>query len=102
MKKLAVALLLACATLTVNAAELGGKFDMAKADTFETGVTTLDDAKEQLGNPVSVSTDADGNQMIWWKYVKVGVFSGRDVRKLAIVFDKEGKMLRVAHREQLQ
>jgi hypothetical protein len=98
MKRLLITLAL-FASLSVQAAELGTKFEIANADSFEVSVTTIDEAKEQLGAPVSISTDAEGNQTLWWKYVKVGTFSGRDVRKLSVVFDKDGKMLRVAHRE---
>lgn len=97
-KSILIALLLSFIVGTVQAATLGNEFEIAKADTFQAGVTTLDEAKEQLGAPTSVSTDAEGNQVLWWKYVKVNLL-GKDVRKLSIVFDKEGKMHRIAHRE---
>lgn len=101
MKKILCALALVVSVGSVSAAEAGSKFEIELADSFEQGVTTLDKAKEQLGSPVSVSTDAEGNQTLWWKYAKVNLL-GKDVRKLAVVFDKDGKMLRVAHREVLK
>lgn len=103
-KSILIAALIAVACSAISpaqAAEAGSKFEIVKADTFQPGVTTLEEAKEQLGTPVSISTDAEGNQVLWWKYAKVNVF-GKDVRKLSIVFDKEGKMNRIAHREVLQ
>lgn len=101
MKKIFAALCLALTIGSASAATLGNEFEIERADAFEQGVTTLDEAKEQLGTPVSTSTDADGNQTVWWKYVKVNLF-GKDVRRLAVVFDKGGKMTRIAHREVLK
>lgn len=97
-KSILIAALLSFLVSTVSAATLGAEFEIERADAFQQGVTTLDEAKEQLGVPTSVSTDAEGNQVVWWKYVKVNLL-GKDVRKLAVVFDKDGKMLRVTHRE---
>lgn len=101
MKKIILSLCLAFAIGSVSAATIGTEFEIERADAFEQGVTTLDQAKEQLGVPTSVSTDKDGNQLVWWKYVKVNLF-GKDVRKLAVVFDTDGKMHRIAHREILK
>lgn len=98
MKKIIAALILSLSINCAHAATAGNEFEIERADTFQQGVTTLEEAKEQLGKPFSVSTDAEGNQTIWWKYVNVNLF-GKDVRKLAIVFDKDGNMLRIAHRE---
>jgi hypothetical protein len=100
-KSILIAALFSFIVGTAQAASAGKEFDITKADTFEQGVTTLEIAKEQLGEPVSVSTDADGTQILWWKYAKVNLF-GKDVRKLAVAFDKDGKMLRIAHREVLK
>lgn len=100
-KSILIAALFSFIVGTVRAATIGNEFPIERADTFEQTVTTLEIAKEQLGIPTSVSTDKDGNQLVWWKYVKVNLL-GKDVRKLAVVFDKDGKMLRVAHREVLK
>lgn len=100
-KSILIAVLFSFIVNIAQAASAGNEFDIERADTFQQGVTTLEEAKEQLGIPTSISTDAEGNQTLWWKYVKVG-FLGRDVRKLSVVFDKDGKMLRVAHREVLK
>lgn len=98
MKKIITAIILSLSIGSTSAATIGNEFEIERADTFEQSITTLDEAKEQLGVPTSVSTDKDGNQLVWWKYVKVNLF-GKDVRKLAVVFDKDGKMHRIAHRE---
>ena len=100
-KSILIAVLFSLIVGTAQAATAGSEFEIERADAFQQGVTTIDEAKIQLGNPVSVSSDAEGNQLVWWKYVKVNVF-GRDVRKLAVVFDKDGKMTRIAHREVLK
>lgn len=97
-KSILIAALFAFIVGTANAATAGREFEIERADTFEQGVTTVEVAKEQLGEPLSVSTDAEGNQTLWWKYAKVNMF-GKDVRKLSVVFDKDGKMVRIAHRE---
>ena len=97
-KSILIAALFSFIVGTAQAATAGNEFEIERADAFEQGVTTLEIAKEQLGTPFSVSTDAEGNQTIWWKYVKVNLF-GKDIRKLAVVFDKDWKMLRIAHRE---
>lgn len=98
MRKILIAFAIVLFANVCQAAEVGKQFEIAKADAFVAGTTTLVQAKEELGEPFSVSTDAEGNQTIWWKYAKVNMF-GKDVRKLAVVFDKDGNMLRIAHRE---
>lgn len=100
-KSILVAALISFIISSVQAATVGNEFEIERADTFQQSVTTIDQAKEQLGTPTSVSTDAESNQVLWWKYAKVNLL-GKDVRKLAVVFDKDGKMLRVAHREVLK
>ena len=98
MKRTLIAITTTLFLATAHAAEVGKQFEIAKADAFVAGTTTLVQAKEELGEPFSISTDAEGNQTIWWKYARVNLF-GKDVRKLAVVFDKDGNMLRIAHRE---
>lgn len=98
MKKAILSLSLALAVAGASAATIGQEFEIERSDAFQQGITTQEEAKELLGTPTSISTDAEGNQTLWWKYVKVNLF-GKDVRKLAIVFDKDGKMNRIAHRE---
>lgn len=78
-------------------AQVGNKFDIAKADALQPGITTLDEAKAQLGAPTSVSTDAQGNQVVRWKYVSASPIGAQGAR-VDIVFDATGKMVRVAHR----
>lgn len=93
MKKFLAALVVVLA----GCAHVGNKFDLDKADTFQAGVTTLEQAKEQLGEPSAVSTDAEGNQLVRWKYVTASPVGASGAR-IDIVFNKAGTMVRVAHR----
>jgi hypothetical protein len=95
MKKYWIALVFAASI--AGCAHMGNKFDLASADTFQPGVTTLDEAKAKLGEPVAVSTDANGSQRVSWKYVSASPVGAQGAR-LDVVFDKDGKMVRVAHR----
>ena len=95
MKKYLTAL--AFTVVLAGCAQVGNKFDIAKADALQPGVATLDEAKAQLGAPTSVTTDAEGNQTVRWKYVTASPIGAQGAR-IDIVFDKQGKMVRVAHR----
>jgi hypothetical protein len=88
-----IALIAGCATV-------GNKFDVKQVDSFQPGLTTKEDAIAKLGKPRSVSTRADGSQIVQWIYAQgtaLGVGSGAHV---AIIFDNEGKMIRVSHRSE--
>lgn len=98
MKSLRVLLL--SISLIAGCATVGNKFDVKQVDSFQPGVTTKEDAIAKLGKPRAVSTRADGSQVVQWIYAQgtaLGVGSGAHV---AIIFDKEGKMVRVSHRSE--
>ncbi len=90
-------LAIAIAITVAGCAATGTKFDIAQADTFQPGVTTLSEAQSSLGKPMSVSTAADGTQVLRWQFVSVTPVQNTGAR-LDIVFDKDGKMVRVARR----
>jgi len=94
MKKILVIL----AALTLAACVTRGtKFDMADVDAMKPGVTTIEDATAKLGKPRAVSTKPDGTKLLQWQYVEAAPLHARGGH-VAVVFDKEGKMVRLAHK----
>jgi outer membrane protein assembly factor BamE (lipoprotein component of BamABCDE complex) len=96
MKSILIFLL--SSALFVGCATVGNKFDIKQVDSFQPGITTKEDALAKLGNPRALSTGADGYQVIQWMYAQanaLGIASGANV---VIIFDKDGKMVRVSHR----
>ncbi|GLC25047.1 hypothetical protein [Roseisolibacter agri] len=95
MRRFAIAgaLALLCACVTV-----GNKFDPAKADQLTPGTSTIADATRLLG-PISAETNMpDGTKLLQWQYSRgtaVGTGSGAH---MAILFDTQGRMVRIAHR----
>lgn len=87
---LAAALISGCTTI-------GNKFDPARADELRPGVSTVAEAKDKLGEPISTATDANGNTVLQWKYAR-GSLVGASGARLDIIFDKDGKMVRVARK----
>lgn len=93
-----------CAAIVIAAlagcATKGTKFDMAQVDAFQPGVTTIEDAKAALGKPFRILEDESGNRTISWVWVQstMGNLSGKGAR---IVFDKNGKMVRVEKRQEI-
>jgi hypothetical protein len=86
------------ATLALGAcaSQVGRQFDPALAGRLQPGVSTEADAMALLGAPEAVTTAADGRQMLQWLYVR-GAVAGGSSAHLAIIFDGEGRMVRVAH-----
>lgn len=85
----AVILLTACATS-------GTKFEMSAVNTMQPGVTTYQEAVAKLGKPHGVSIAADGAKNVVWAWAQAGGFTGVQSRAVRILFDKDGKMIRVA------
>lgn len=93
MKKLVIAAALA---LTLAAcATRGTKFEMTDVEAFQPGVTTLDDAVAKLGKPKAVNVAKDGSKSVTWIYAMATV-GHSESRGTRILFDKDGKMIRVA------
>ncbi len=72
----------------------GHDFDLAKAEALVPSVTTLEDAKAQVGEPFSEETSADGSVLVKWVYGANG-FVGVHVKGIAILFGPDHKMIRV-------
>ena len=93
MKKLVLATLLALAMTAC--ASRGTKFEIADVEQFQPGVTTYDEAVAKLGKPKAVNIAKDGSKSVTWIYAMatIGHVESRGTR---ILFDKDGKMIRVA------
>lgn len=90
--KTIVALLFA-ATLAACATH-GTKFDSAKVDTFQPGVTTINDATAALGKPYSTSDMGKSGKLLQWIYA--GSIGGGG--HVAILFRPDGTMERITQR----
>lgn len=87
-----IAALLFAVTLSACATH-GTKFDSTKVDTFQPGVTTIEDATAALGKPMSVSDMGKSGKLLQWIYSGVGGSS-----HVGILFRPDGTMERVATR----
>lgn len=100
MKRLLIALTLALCLSGCVYQQQGNRFDMAKVDELQAGVSTSQDAIVKLGSPTAQSSYPDGSQLLQWRYVygtAIGVGGGAGV---AILFGPDSKMVRVVHRDQ--
>ena len=62
---------------------------------LQPGVTTMHEAKQLFGTPTSEMELPGGGTLLQWKERKTGAVPGAMDRHLAIVFDDNGKMLRI-------
>lgn len=92
MKKyLCAAVVLAALT---GCATKGTKFDMAQVEAMQPGVTTYDDAVRTLGKPYLIHYPEDGSRSAMWMWVQASLV-GSQSRATRILFDRDGKMIRV-------
>ncbi|MCA8073934.1 hypothetical protein [Burkholderia vietnamiensis] len=92
---LSVASLVLAACMTV-----GNKFDSSAVDSLRPGITTIQDAESTLGKAASASNVANGGTLLQWIYSQ-GSIIGASSAHVAVLFDKDGKMVRVTHRSQM-
>ncbi|WP_176080768.1 outer membrane protein assembly factor BamE [Paraburkholderia tropica] len=98
IKRIAV---LSLASLALTACmTVGNKFDPSAVDSMRPGVTTIQDAETALGKPQSTTAAANGGTLVQWMYTQ-GTMVGGSSAHVAVLFDKDGKMVRVTHRSQL-
>ncbi|HDR8986330.1 TPA: outer membrane protein assembly factor BamE [Burkholderia vietnamiensis] len=98
IKRIAV---LSLASLALTACmTVGNKFDPGAVDSMRPGVTTIQDAETALGKPASSSATANGGTLLQWIYTQ-GSMVGASSAHVAVLFDKDGKMVRVTHRSQM-
>ena len=91
----------ACAlTLSLTACmTMGNKFDLHDADQFVPGVTTIQQAQEKLGTPTATNAMLNGATLQQWMYSQASMFGGSS-SNIAILFDKDGKMVRIQSKGQ--
>jgi outer membrane protein assembly factor BamE (lipoprotein component of BamABCDE complex) len=98
VKRIAV---LSLASLALSACmTIGHKFDPSAVDSMRPGVTTIQDAETALGKPASSSATANGGTLQQWIYSQ-GSMVGASSAHVAVLFDKDGKMVRVTYRSQM-
>jgi hypothetical protein len=85
------------ALLVVGCATVGHKFAYDKVDNLVPGVSTTADATQLLGPPASESTYDNGSKLLQWMYSQ-GTMVGGSGAHVAILFDADGKMVRITHR----
>lgn len=76
-------------------ASQGTRFDMAQVEAMQPGVTTYDETVRTLGKPYAINYAQDGSKSVMWMWVQVSPV-GSEHRATRILFDKEGKMIRIA------
>jgi hypothetical protein len=99
MKKLLM--LLAIVSLAA-CASLGKDFDMGKAYQLQPGISTEADAIALLGNPIARKMDETGkNEKILWQYAHANGLGMAESKRLVILFDEDGKMMRIIEQAQI-
>lgn len=97
MKKLMI--VVAMFALTAGCATGGRKFEMSHVDTFQPGITTYDEVVAKLDKPVSQHFAKDGSKTAAWVYIRAGGFVSES-RSVGMVFDQEGKLVRISSRSE--
>lgn len=84
---IATALVAGCATSTTL---------VERAATLQPGVSTTNDAIAKLGSPNSRSAAGNGAVLLQWMESK-SLYVSASAAHVAILFDSNGRMIRVAH-----
>lgn len=101
MNVFSLSLASAAVVVMAGCASVGQDFSTADVDAMKPGITTYQEAVAKLGKPMRTTTQADGQMAVGWSRASavMGAVSSKGV---VILFDKEGKMIRVVHRTELQ
>jgi hypothetical protein len=94
------AIVIAASALVIGCASVGSDFSMKDVDAFKPGITTLQEAETKLGKPMSTGYGPDGKISAMWTRSTGSVF-GSSARSVLILFDKDGKMIRVVSRSEI-
>ena len=98
MKRLLGALAVALALLTSGCYEQRGKrFDAGDVGQLQPGVSTEREAIDKFGPPSAVFNYAGGSKLLNWQYVRGVPMGTTSEARAAILFDADGKMIRVVH-----
>lgn len=95
MRRLLVAGLLGVLAACASA---GTNYDPAKADQLVPGESTRAEAVKLLGKPNSETFRADSSVILLWMHSRGTAWGTGKSRSLAILFDKDGRMLRLLQR----
>jgi hypothetical protein len=87
----------AFAIAVASCATIGHRFDYTRVSELTPGVSTRDDAIRALGTPTAESSYADGSRLLQWQYVSGNALGRGSGSHVAILFDRDGKMIRVTH-----
>ncbi len=73
---------------------VGRPIDVSRAAELQPGISTLSDAKEKFGEPMSVTSSSMVPGTCYsWMYVRADSFGGRSESRLVnLCFDKDGKL----------
>jgi hypothetical protein len=96
MRPIIVAIILAFLSACVYQ-QHGTRFDANAVNELQPGVSTKEDAIAKLGKPSSVTTKADGTQLLQWQYVYGTAIGTGGGAHAAIIFGPDGRMIRVHH-----
>jgi hypothetical protein len=83
--------------LCVACATTGHRHNPAGVDSLEPGVSTIEDAQALIGRPSAETNYADGSRLLQWQFIH-GTPFGASGSHLAVLFDADGKFVRVVHR----
>ena len=103
MKRRIGALALAILTSGCAYQQSGHPFDSEAVAQLQPGVSTERDAIDKLGAPSAALVPfaafnyADGRKLLHWVYVHRVPIGTNSEARAAILFDADGKMIRVAH-----
>lgn len=84
--------------LILVAACVTPKFDAGRVSQLQPGISTRADAERLLGPSSAQSRSADGSTILQWIDVQGGILNQAHAAHVAIVFNPDGTMNRVAHR----
>lgn len=76
---------------------IGKKFDIAKVDQLEPGVSTIADAVKLLGPSTAESSLANNSKLLQWQYSQGSIVASSGAH-VAILFDQAGRMVRITHK----
>lgn len=96
------AILLAIALAAVPAAScttMGDPFTLADVASLQPGLSTRADAERLLGRPMSITNLADGTTLLQWVHIQT-VYVSSDSTHVALLFDRNGRFLRVFQQTQ--
>jgi hypothetical protein len=86
--------------LLSGCASSGTNYDPAKADALTPGVSTQAEATKALGKPNNETFLADSTTMLTWLHSTGTAWGTGKSRYLSILFDREGRMVRIVQRGQ--